>query len=391
MSQYSNPKWWTKENDSGWERVKAAFKRDWDQTKHDMGGNSPETNQNISDTVKQASGKESIPPRGEPVYEKAEPAYRFGYGARSYYGKKYSAWNAELEKELRRDWAETHAGDWDSQVGYIRSGWEYEDYPWFPDHKFWFPGRNILLAGWRHCHYNYGNNMRLKSGILMALCGTSLLAFSLQAEPPREEIAHAYRLLMVANADCDGHRGKAMEALRRAGHALELDLKGNAPSGEPQRKSDEQLREADRLLHDARNQLESKDRERAAEHVDLAIQEIEIALKGPASVPAPLAEGPREELVHAYRLLLLAKAGPENSHRAVAIEAVRRAGAALGLVLEGTTSPAAERQWKFDQQLSEARRLLHDAKGKMEVRDRELVAAHMDRAIEQIDMALKVR
>ena len=37
-----------------------------------------------------AVGKEIIPPRGIPAWDKAEPAYRFGYGARSYYGKKYS-------------------------------------------------------------------------------------------------------------------------------------------------------------------------------------------------------------------------------------------------------------------------------------------------------------
>ena len=64
MNQYKNPTWWTNENDSAWERTKAAFKRDWDQTKHDMGGKQPDTDQQVSDTVKQASGKEIIPPRG---------------------------------------------------------------------------------------------------------------------------------------------------------------------------------------------------------------------------------------------------------------------------------------------------------------------------------------
>lgn len=105
MSQ--NPKWWTKESDSKWDRVKAAFKRDWDQTKHDVGAREPDTNQNVDDTVKQAAGKDPIPPRGQPVYEKIEPAYRFGYGARLHYGQRYPTWNPELEKELRRDWTET--------------------------------------------------------------------------------------------------------------------------------------------------------------------------------------------------------------------------------------------------------------------------------------------
>jgi hypothetical protein len=130
MNQNSNPKWWTKENDSGWDRVKAAFKRDWDETKHDMGGNQPETRQNANDTVKQATGNQPIPPRGQPVYEKAEPAYRFGYGARSQYGKRYSSWNSDLEKELKRDWSETNGNrdtDWDSQSEYIHAGWDYKN------------------------------------------------------------------------------------------------------------------------------------------------------------------------------------------------------------------------------------------------------------------------
>ena len=130
MIQRSNPKWWTKDNDSSWDRVKAAVKRDWDQTKHDVGGNKPETNQNVKDTVKQASGKEAIPPRGQPVYEKAEPGYRFGYGARSHYGKRFSTWNPELEKELKRDWTESNPGkesDWDDEAQYIRSGWDYKE------------------------------------------------------------------------------------------------------------------------------------------------------------------------------------------------------------------------------------------------------------------------
>ena len=69
MNQYKNPNWWNQENDSAWERTKAAFKRDWDQTKHDLGGHKPDTNQKIGNTTRQASGKEVIPPRGVPTYE----------------------------------------------------------------------------------------------------------------------------------------------------------------------------------------------------------------------------------------------------------------------------------------------------------------------------------
>ena len=130
MNTYKHPTWWTKENDTSWDRVKAAFKRDWDQTKHDMGGKPPETKQNVNDTVKQAAGKQAIPPRGQQVYEKQETAIRFGYGARSHYGKKYPTWNRELETQLQRDWSESNPGDedaWDTKAEYVRSGWDYKE------------------------------------------------------------------------------------------------------------------------------------------------------------------------------------------------------------------------------------------------------------------------
>ena len=126
--QYKNPTWWTAENDSAWDRTKAAFKRDWDQTKHDLGGKKPDTDQQVSDTVKQAAGKEIIPPRGTPAYDKAEPAYRFGYGARSHYGKKYSKWDAKLENELKSDWQTTNPDrKWADDRQYIHDAWTHEE------------------------------------------------------------------------------------------------------------------------------------------------------------------------------------------------------------------------------------------------------------------------
>jgi hypothetical protein len=128
MNQYKNPKWWTKENDSAWDRVKMAVKRDWDQTKHDVGGDEPDTNQTVGHTMKQASGKESIPPRGQPTYD-LEPAHRFGYGARSHYGSNYDTWNIELENQLKRDWeqiAPERRQTWMQDRAAIRHGWEYE-------------------------------------------------------------------------------------------------------------------------------------------------------------------------------------------------------------------------------------------------------------------------
>src|SRR5215471_3349590 len=128
MNQYKNPKWWTKEHDSAWDRVKMAVKRDWDQTKHDIGGNEPDTNQTVGRTVKQAAGRESIPPRGQAA-DYLEPAHRFGYGARSYYGSHHPTWNNELENQLKRDWeqvAPDRRDTWQQDRAAIRHGWEYE-------------------------------------------------------------------------------------------------------------------------------------------------------------------------------------------------------------------------------------------------------------------------
>jgi hypothetical protein len=124
-SRYRNPSWWNQEHDSGWDRVKQAFRRDWDQTKHDFGGDEPDMKQDVNDTVGQAAGKKPIPPGDQPNFDEYEPAARFGYGARRQYGSRYSAWNSDLEDQLRRDWESTaDAGDgWDRYRSAVRRGW----------------------------------------------------------------------------------------------------------------------------------------------------------------------------------------------------------------------------------------------------------------------------
>ena len=128
MKERHNPKWWNQEHESKWDQVKAAFKRDWDQTKHDFGGDEPDTDQDVDDTVKQMAGKQPIPPRGTPTFEEREDAYRFGYGARSQYGKQYSGWNDQLERQLQTDWSDTYDDrEWPRYRSDIRRGWDYDE------------------------------------------------------------------------------------------------------------------------------------------------------------------------------------------------------------------------------------------------------------------------
>src|SRR5580700_7365086 len=124
-----NPKWWNKQNESTWERVKAAFKRDWDQTKHDLGGQQPDTHQRVVNTLKQAAGEEPIPPRGTPTYEETEDAFLFGFGARSQYDKYYPVWDVRLEAQLEQDWRQTYNDrDWVNYRESIRRGWDYPEH-----------------------------------------------------------------------------------------------------------------------------------------------------------------------------------------------------------------------------------------------------------------------
>ena len=69
---------------------------------------------------------------------------------------------------------------------------------------------------------------------------------------------------------------------------------------------------------------------------------------------------------------------------------VAEAGKKLGVHLEGE-GVASERQWKSDKKLEEARRILKDAREKLEAADRDKVADRVDKAIQEIDVALHVR
>ena len=120
MQSTPNPTWWTSEHDSRWDRVKSAFRRDWEQTKHDFGSDSArDLQQSATDTVKQAAGRQqSAGSSGARSFEDIEPAFRYGHGARSQYGDK---WNTDTETRLRGEYGENFDRDRD----YIRRGYEY--------------------------------------------------------------------------------------------------------------------------------------------------------------------------------------------------------------------------------------------------------------------------
>jgi hypothetical protein len=146
MGTVRDPKWWSKEHGQVWERVKAAMRRDWEQTKADVSDGGEDLNQNAGDTIKQAAGKQPIPPDGvktrpfdrddvkdrrvdsdERAWDDVEEGYRFGVGARRQYENKFSAWDDGLEKRLEQDWSEIHGEDkssWGSARDVVRRAYE---------------------------------------------------------------------------------------------------------------------------------------------------------------------------------------------------------------------------------------------------------------------------
>ena len=111
----NRPTWYKDEYDSSWQRTKAAFANDWEQTKHDFGSKTArDLGQDVDDTVKQAAGSPD-------AFENHEQAFRFGYAAQRNYKTQYPTWNNDLDMKLRED----YGTDYDRDRDYIRHAYEY--------------------------------------------------------------------------------------------------------------------------------------------------------------------------------------------------------------------------------------------------------------------------
>ena len=106
---------YTEEEMSTWDRIKAAFANDWEQTKADFGvdGNR-DMDQDADDTIKQMVGSDEM-------FENREQAFRFGYIARHRHHADHPEWNDTVDATLR----ESYDGDYDADREYIRHGYAY--------------------------------------------------------------------------------------------------------------------------------------------------------------------------------------------------------------------------------------------------------------------------
>lgn len=124
---------WVKDtHGSPWERVKAALQRDWEQTRADLHLGGHELKQQLSDTVKQATGKQDIPVEGLgnpdpvttlPIWADAEPGVRYGFEARAKVADR--EWSDAIEVELGTGWDDTDPGrPFAEVITFVKHGWD---------------------------------------------------------------------------------------------------------------------------------------------------------------------------------------------------------------------------------------------------------------------------
>lgn len=102
-------------DDSTWDNIKHAMKRDWEQTKADFGSdNARDMDQDVDDTVKQMFGKDSN-------FEDHEPAFRYGHEASQRHGREHPEWNADLERKLEAE----YQGDWRGDRPFVRYSYRH--------------------------------------------------------------------------------------------------------------------------------------------------------------------------------------------------------------------------------------------------------------------------
>ncbi len=135
-SNFPRPVWYTPEHDSAWGKIKAAFRRDWQQTEHDFGAKVPDLNQNAGDTIAQATGSKPVPPGNAPTpdsqstttafRDEDEPAYRYGYAAYRHHAEtaqdEPGSWE-DAQSTFAREWQDKN--EWERNQEAIRRGWNY--------------------------------------------------------------------------------------------------------------------------------------------------------------------------------------------------------------------------------------------------------------------------
>ncbi|MFI5298000.1 MAG: hypothetical protein ACHREM_07870 [Polyangiales bacterium] len=129
METSSNPAWWTERHQTAWERVKDAIKRDWRKMKGAVGhpiGHEPD-GVGASTASRGANGVRDLSvhlPSKSRSWKDAEPAVRFGGGARAYFAED-TEWDTDLDRRLAVEWTRFYPNrPWYQERDDARHGWE---------------------------------------------------------------------------------------------------------------------------------------------------------------------------------------------------------------------------------------------------------------------------
>jgi len=99
------------------------------------------------------------------------------------------------------------------------------------------------------------------------------------------------------------------------------------------------------------------------------------------------AAGPRDDIVRAYFLIKMSN-NNYSGHRDAALRELEIVGHELGLDMR-SGGQNKERQMRSDAQMDEAFKILRVARDKLDAHDREHEAGHLEKAMHEVDLALR--
>ena len=99
------------------------------------------------------------------------------------------------------------------------------------------------------------------------------------------------------------------------------------------------------------------------------------------------AAGPRDDIVRAYFLIKMSN-NNYSGHRDAALKELEIVGRELGLDMR-SGGQNRQPQGQSDSQMAEAFQILRVAQEKLDARDREHQAGHLEKALHEVDLALK--
>jgi len=99
------------------------------------------------------------------------------------------------------------------------------------------------------------------------------------------------------------------------------------------------------------------------------------------------AAGPRDDIVRAYFLIKMSN-NNYSGHRDAALRELEFVGKELGLDMR-SGGQNKERQRQSDAQMNEAFQILKVARDKLDAHDREHEAGHLEKAMHEVDLALR--